>query len=228
MRVKSDIPVRSPFTVSTKIGQSHMNSHLEPENIDVNTPPPSPVSFADDSLDSFDAQEVVSPAKRAKTAGVGRRSKRRKKDNVPIVEQVQNEFVEDAYDSSSEPPPLDGGLTGGYAGYVVAAAAQFAGFYPLSQDLYVVQAWDNKLSCTKVGLWFLLIVYQNSPRPSTPGTTCNTWRLGMMYTSRVLAPKVTEPRRAFTSNTSENTIRRLSKTIHCLHPTTSVRLLHIP
>lgn len=129
-----------------------MNSHLEPESIDVDTPPASPVLFADDSFESFDAQEVISPAKRAKTAGVGvgRGSKRRKKDNVPIFEQGVNEFVQDPYDSGSEPHPPDEGLVGGYTGYVLAATEQLAGFYPLSRDLYVVQGWDNKLGCTKV------------------------------------------------------------------------------
>jgi hypothetical protein len=140
---------------STKFALRPMNSHLEPENIDVDTPPPSPVLFIDDSLDSFDTQEVVSPAKRTKTASVGRRStKRRKKDSVPIIEQRLEEFVQDSsgYDSGSELHPLDGGLADGYAGYVVAASEQLAGFYPLSRDLYVVQGWDNKLSCTKVCL----------------------------------------------------------------------------
>lgn len=140
-----------------------MNLHLEPERIDIDTPPPSPVSFTNDSFNSVEVQ-VVSSSKRMKKGGVGRHSKRCKLKN-PILncKQVPDEFVGDHCDFSNE-PPLDElcceeELVGGYASYVADVADQVAGFHPLSRELFVVQGWDNKSSCTKVSLWLRFIIF---------------------------------------------------------------------
>lgn len=131
-----------------------MDSPPELERIVVDTPPPSPISFADDSFDSIDTQGVVSPVKRTRIRGAVKHSKRRKKNNVPVIEPRLNDFVHDDGDDGIEvlPVDVDEAPKGGYAGYVVGVADRLAGFFPLSDDLFVVQGWDDKSNGAKVRL----------------------------------------------------------------------------
>lgn len=130
-----------------------MNLPLELERIEVDTPPASPVSFADDSFDSIDTAEVVSPVKRVRASGGSREPKKRQRNDRTATEPRVDEFVQNT--SSDEFYPLEQALVGGYASYVVEVGDQVAGFFPLSSDLFVVQGWDEKLSCTKVSLDFI-------------------------------------------------------------------------
>jgi hypothetical protein len=129
-----------------------MDPPPELERIIVDTPPPSPISFTEDSFDSIETQEVVSPVKKVKRARTGpvNQSKRRKKNDAPIFEPGLNDSVQEFYDSSNEPLVFDEAPLGGYPAYVVGVVERLAGFYPLSHDLYVVQGWDDKLNCAKV------------------------------------------------------------------------------
>lgn len=132
-----------------------MVKHLEFERIEVDTPPPSPTLFADASLDLDDIQRVVSPTKRARSGGSSKRSKRQKKVATQclqqVIEQVIDEVVEDSY-SPNELPLIEEVLKDGYAEYITEVASGVAGLYALSDELYVVQGWDDKLYRVKVSL----------------------------------------------------------------------------
>jgi hypothetical protein len=121
----------------------------ELEKIEVDTPPPSPILFVD-SLDARLTQEVISPTKRERlSSGKTRPSKRRKKKKniVPHSPQRPEEVVPQPHSNDEEvsEAPADG-----YTAYVTAVSQQLAGFYPLSDELYIVQGWDNKTSFVKV------------------------------------------------------------------------------
>ncbi len=137
------------------------------ERIEVDTPPPSPVLFTDDLCDLLETQEVISPIKRVRTKGGVTHPKRRKTDNVsapildlrlnkpePVTEDRLNEpaLDEDSYGLTSEFYPVGEEFVRGYDGYIVAMAEQLVGFYPLSSDLYVVQGWDERSNCIRVGI----------------------------------------------------------------------------
>lgn len=122
----------------------------ELEVVEVDTPPCSPILFNDDSFDTPDLQQVASPVKRARSTRSIQRAKRQKNDDAPYSTPVAG--VQADYDYTRESPDFDEVVVDGYAGYVAAAKGQLAGFYPVSDDLYVVQGWDEKFSCVKAGL----------------------------------------------------------------------------
>ncbi len=124
---------------------------MELERIEVDTPPPSPVLFVDNSFDPDDIQEVISPRKRVKSSGNPRQPKRRKPDTARNPQQAPDHAFEHSYDPS-ELPDTDKPLEDGYARYVTAVKEGVAGFYALSVEIYVAQGWDNKLCCVKVSL----------------------------------------------------------------------------
>lgn len=153
-----------------------MDSFPEPEVIGVDTPPCSPVLFNDDSFDIPDIHEVVSPMKRARSTKTapGRKSKRRKNGNLPPSTHAgEVEPVDDFCESHI----FDEEVAEGYAGYIDSVKEQVAGFFPVSDDLYVVQGWDEKFSCVKVSL-----ISKNNPIKLTSFleymvslTTCRCW-----------------------------------------------------
>lgn len=145
----------------------------ELERIEVDTPPSSPLLFAD-SLDTRTIQEVASPTKRVRlSTGKFGPSKRRKKGTVhssrwepdgvaPRPYSNNEEYLQvsevsaDEYTVyvAAEYPQVSEVSADGYTAYVAAVSQRLAGFYLLSDELYVVQGWDNKSNYVKVNFGF--------------------------------------------------------------------------
>lgn len=142
-----------------------MASFPELEAIEVDTPPCSPSLFTEDSFDAPDVHEVASPVKRARSTRVAQPSKRLKSHAAPC--SVQMVDAQPNHDPSREAPYLDYGTDLDYGadlnysvesieenpdkldGYLAAVKANIAGFYPISDELYVVKGWDENLECVK-------------------------------------------------------------------------------
>jgi hypothetical protein len=127
------------------------------ETIEVDSPPFSPISFADDSFNAPSVEDVASPVKRTRSIGNFTRSKRQKKDDAPSFDQVSNIVPQYTHDADGELPDVeiprvDDVSTVGYSQYIAAVEGKVAGFYPLSDDLFIVQGWDDKFHCVKVSL----------------------------------------------------------------------------
>ncbi len=120
------------------------------ERIEVNSTPPSPLLFSYDSFDLDERQKIVSPTKRMRTGGDTRRSKRQKIKTTRSTQHVPDQILQDPYDEIELPDtsrlPEDG-----YAEYVAAVEDGVAGFYAISDEIYVAQGWDGKSCCVKVG-----------------------------------------------------------------------------
>lgn len=123
--------------------------------IEVDSPPPSPTSFADDSFDGPGVEEFTSPVKRTRPISNFTRSKKQKKSGTQSSEPADDITPQCGYDSNGELPGIETPCTDseqviGYRKYVTVVEEEVAGFYPLSDDLFIVQAWDNKFHCVKV------------------------------------------------------------------------------
>lgn len=195
-----------------------MASLPELEGIEVDTPPASPVLFTDDFFDTPCVEEFASPTKRARVNSRFEQLKRQKKDTVrnsqrvpdEVIQQfdVPDEVAQQFYDDNEDVPQVSGVPTDGYTAYVAAVSGLLAGFYPLSDELYVVQGWDNKSNHVKVSL---ALAHQQIRLTicRTRGITCSASRPGAMYTSLVFVLKVGMPRKypASMSDTFKSTIR---------------------
>lgn len=122
---------------------------LETITIEVDSPPISPILFSYDSFDPPDVEEAASPIKRVRLAGNVRQSKRRKRGDMPRFE-VQDEVAQHGFSSSGQVSRNDEVAMDDYARYVDAVVEKRAGFYPVSNELFVVQGWDDKSGCVKV------------------------------------------------------------------------------
>lgn len=127
--------------------------------IEVDSPPPSPTSFADDSFDGLSIEEFASPVKRIRSVSNFTRSKKQKKSTTQSSDPADDLTPQWGDDSDGELPGVeisrvDDECIIGYRKYVTAVKEEVAGFYPLSDDLFIVQAWDNKFHFVKVS--FLL------------------------------------------------------------------------
>lgn len=116
------------------------------ETIEVDTPPVSPILFADDSFDIPSIEGVTSPTKRVRSVGNVSRSKRQKTNSGPNFEHIVDELIapHETYDPTEEPPHSNEVVVDDYARYIIAVKDEVAGFYPLSDDLFIVQGWDDK------------------------------------------------------------------------------------
>lgn len=126
---------------------------LELETIEVDTPPPSPILFVD-SLDARVTQEIFSPTKRVRldSGKTGPSKRRRKQDTFRRSRQEPDDVAPQPYSDNEEYPQANEAPPDGYTAYVTAVSQQLAGFYPLSDELYIAQGWDNKLNYVKVSL----------------------------------------------------------------------------
>lgn len=122
---------------------------LELEAIEVDSPPPSPVWLAEVSIDIPSPKEIANPVKRVRSVGHFNKSKRQKKDGVPSYEHVSDRSTHTLGDSNWEAPDIDVEVDG-YTAFTTAVAESRAGVYPLSEDLFVVRGWDDKLQGVKV------------------------------------------------------------------------------
>lgn len=127
-----------------------MDSPPELERIEVDTPPASPIPFANDSFDPQCIEEFVSPTKRRRVNSRFGQTKRRKKNTPQSSRRVPDEVVQQTCNDNEELAQASEAPANGYTAYVAAVSEQLAGFYPLSDELYVVQGWDNKSSHVKV------------------------------------------------------------------------------
>ncbi len=177
------------------------------EIIEVDSPPFSPISFADDSFDGPGVEEVTSPLKRARSIGKVKRSKRQKKIREPSFERVFDEVP--TSDPTEEFSYNTEAVVDSYARYTIAVEEKLAGFYPLLDDLFIVQGWDDKTHGVKPVSSILSAILINSPYCRMHGITCNMLLQGMTCTSRVSVPKVAPIRKPLVSMKSifENTIR---------------------
>lgn len=140
-----------------------MNVLLEIESFDIDTPPPSPVLFAEDCFDTVSTRTKASPVKRTRVMTRVRPPKRQRIEKVPDFGHEESEFVLDSFNSNDE-PCLEAQVVDvdGYGAYIEAVAGEFAGYFPHSLDLFVVQGWDVKSNCTKVSLGFFFKAHENS------------------------------------------------------------------
>lgn len=129
------------------------------ETIKVNTPPASPtILFDSNSFDAHRTEQVTSPAKRKRVRSGFVQAKRRTSGTAQSPRQVVAEGTQPPNDNEVVPQasrvPVDG-----YAAYVELVSDEVAGFFPLSEDLYIVQGWDDKSNQVKVSLG---LVYRKS------------------------------------------------------------------
>ncbi len=144
-----------------------MDPFLKLKRIEVDTPPASPTRFDDDSFDVDFIQDITSPTKRARISGGSGPVKRRKKDAAQNSQKAPYEAYAPDVGFCEDDVPLSG-----YAMYVTAVAERLAGFYPLSNDIFVVQEWDNKTNCVKV-CQVSLFTHKLFTSLRTHGITCN-------------------------------------------------------
>lgn len=124
----------------------------ELERIEVDTPPPSPIPFID-PFDTDITKGITSPTKRVRsTSGNPGPCKRRKKETACSPECERDEATLQPYDNNEEWLQTSEPSADNYTEFVAAVLERRAGFYPLSDELYIAQGWDNKSNYVKVSL----------------------------------------------------------------------------
>lgn len=126
----------------------------ELEKIEVDTPPPSPILVCH-LINKSVTGDIASPTKRVKSSSgrVGPSKKQRKEDSTGRVSQheTDRDALQPSCDNEeySQPSkvPVDG-----YTQYIAAVSGRLAGFYPLSDEIFIVQGWDNNSHYVKVSI----------------------------------------------------------------------------
>lgn len=133
----------------------------ELEKMEVDTPPPSP-TLVYHSINTCSTQEIASPTKRVKSRGVrvGPPKKRRKEDTTDHRSQHKPDeaALQPSCNNEECPRPHEVPVDG-YTQYIAAVSGRLAGFYPLSDEIYIVQGWDDNSHYVKVSMD---LVYQQT------------------------------------------------------------------